>query len=98
MQCDAPVDLAKSMIAAVERIAPNRTGSIFTGDIVEGAVWMTNKSEVVGDITAWNGTVHDARDVASAASLTTLRADMAFPIYPAVGNQYETTSTSWYGV
>lgn len=59
MQCDAPVDLAKSMIAAVERIAPNRTGSIFTGDIVEGAVWMTNKSEVVGDITAWNGTVHE---------------------------------------
>ncbi|KAK4701737.1 sphingomyelin phosphodiesterase, partial [Phenoliferia sp. Uapishka_3] len=52
--CDAPVDLAKSMVSAIERIAPNRVGALFTGDIVEGAVWVTNETEVIGDITAWN--------------------------------------------
>ena len=36
--CDSPLTLEESLYAAIESLVPNRTFTIFTGDVVEGAV------------------------------------------------------------
>lgn len=41
--CDAPVSLEESMYAAIRKIVPNAAFSIFTGDIVDHAVWDTSQ-------------------------------------------------------
>jgi len=38
------------MYAAINNIAPNAAFSIFTGDIVDHAVWLVNESQVTNDI------------------------------------------------
>lgn len=48
--CDAPVSLEESMYAAIQEIAPNAIFTLFTGDVVEGAVWLVNETEVTGDL------------------------------------------------
>ncbi|KAI9657708.1 MAG: hypothetical protein M1821_002884 [Bathelium mastoideum] len=48
--CDSPVSLEESMYAAVKSLAPNRTFTIFTGDVVEGAVWSVTDTEVGEDL------------------------------------------------
>ncbi|KAJ7717036.1 Metallo-dependent phosphatase-like protein [Mycena metata] len=66
--CDSPVGLAKSML---EQISAHHTWSIFTGDVVEAAVWLVNKSEVTHDIRRFN---HE------------LVAALNAPVFPAIGN------------
>ncbi len=39
-KCDSPVSLAESMYAAIKSIAPEASFSIFSGDIVDHAVWL----------------------------------------------------------
>ena len=48
--CDAPVSLEDSMFAAINSIAPNAAFTIFTGDIVDHAVWLVNETQVTADI------------------------------------------------
>ncbi|KAI1405691.1 sphingomyelin phosphodiesterase [Hypoxylon fuscum] len=43
--CDAPISLEESMYAAIKEIAPDAAFSIFTGDIVDHAVWDTSESQ-----------------------------------------------------
>ena len=49
--CDAPVSLEESMYAAIKATAPNAVFSVFTGDIVDHAVWETTEASVSFDIT-----------------------------------------------
>ncbi|KAF2231533.1 sphingomyelin phosphodiesterase [Viridothelium virens] len=48
--CDPPVSLEESMYAAVNSLVPNRIFTIFTGDVVEGAVWSVTDTEVGDDL------------------------------------------------
>ncbi|KAF4637428.1 hypothetical protein G7Y89_g661 [Cudoniella acicularis] len=49
-KCDAPVSLEESMYAAIKSIAPNASMSLFTGDIVDHAVWLVNQTQNIKDI------------------------------------------------
>ncbi|RDA90332.1 hypothetical protein CP533_6006 [Ophiocordyceps camponoti-saundersi (nom. inval.)] len=40
-KCDSPVSLEKSMYDAINRVAPNASFAMFTGDIVDHAIWDT---------------------------------------------------------
>lgn len=51
VNCDSPLSLEESMYTAVESLVPNRTFTIFTGDVVEGAVWAVTDEEVANDLT-----------------------------------------------
>lgn len=44
--CDSPVTLEESLYSAIEELVPNRTFTIFTGDVVEGDVWLSTDEEV----------------------------------------------------
>ncbi|KUJ07393.1 calcineurin-like phosphoesterase [Mollisia scopiformis] len=48
--CDSPVTLEESMYAAIESLVPNKSFTIFTGDVVEGAVWLVTDTEVTNDL------------------------------------------------
>ncbi|KAF7325782.1 Sphingomyelin phosphodiesterase [Mycena kentingensis (nom. inval.)] len=66
--CDSPVGLAKSLL---KQISAFHTWSIFTGDVVEAAVWQVNRSEVSTDLSIFNGQVGSALNA---------------PVFPAIGN------------
>lgn len=48
--CDSPVTLEESMYAAIESLVPDAAFTIFTGDVVEGAVWLVTDTEVTNDL------------------------------------------------
>ncbi|KAJ5884215.1 acid sphingomyelinase [Penicillium tannophilum] len=48
--CDSPLDLELSMYEAIQSLVPDAAFSIFTGDVVEGAVWLVNETEVTNDL------------------------------------------------
>ncbi|KAK5797708.1 hypothetical protein VI817_003999 [Penicillium citrinum] len=48
--CDSPVTLEESMYKAIEHFVPDASFTIFTGDVVEGAVWLVNQTEVTSDL------------------------------------------------
>ncbi|KAI1093987.1 sphingomyelin phosphodiesterase [Rostrohypoxylon terebratum] len=48
--CDSPVSLEESMYAAINTIAPDAAFAIFTGDIVDHAVWLTSQDYNSRDI------------------------------------------------
>ncbi|KAF7542515.1 hypothetical protein G7Z17_g11503 [Cylindrodendrum hubeiense] len=49
--CDVPVSLEESMYAAIQEIVPDVAFTIFTGDIVDHAVWNTSQSYNTEQIT-----------------------------------------------
>lgn len=49
-ECDSPVTLEESLYAAIESLVPNRTFTIFTGDVIEGDVWETTDDEVTAGL------------------------------------------------
>ncbi|EIN09661.1 sphingomyelin phosphodiesterase [Punctularia strigosozonata HHB-11173 SS5] len=53
-RCDSPVSLADSMLEAAQHFGGSARFSIFTGDVVEGEVWLVNQTEVTGDLEAFN--------------------------------------------
>ncbi|KAF7316260.1 Sphingomyelin phosphodiesterase [Mycena indigotica] len=65
--CDSPVVLAKSLL---KKISAMHAWSIFTGDVVEAAVWQINKTEVTGDMNSFN---HALESV------------LGSPVFPAIG-------------
>ncbi|PQE07523.1 Acid sphingomyelinase protein [Rutstroemia sp. NJR-2017a BBW] len=70
VQCDSPLSLEKSMYSAIKSLVPNAAFAIFTGDVVEGAVWLVNETEVTGDLT----------------NAYTQMSSLGIPIYGVVGN------------
>ncbi|KAJ5089429.1 hypothetical protein N7532_008113 [Penicillium argentinense] len=48
--CDSPLTLEESMYGAIEHLVPDASFTIFTGDVVEGAVWLVNETEVTNDL------------------------------------------------
>ncbi|THU83429.1 sphingomyelin phosphodiesterase [Dendrothele bispora CBS 962.96] len=67
-RCDSPTRLAESLFQAID--ATNSAFAIFTGDIVPGAVWLVNETEVEKDF----------------ATFLSLTGSSKIPIYPALGN------------
>lgn len=62
--CDAPLTLEESMYSAIQELVPNASFVIFTGDIVEGAVWLVNETEVTNDLNdAYNSRMADYFDL-----------------------------------
>ncbi|PHH89254.1 hypothetical protein CDD83_6421 [Cordyceps sp. RAO-2017] len=49
-KCDVPISLEQSMYRAINEIAPDAAFSIFTGDIVDHALWNTTQSYNVQSI------------------------------------------------
>ncbi|RYP43274.1 hypothetical protein DL770_011754 [Monosporascus sp. CRB-9-2] len=49
-KCDVPVSLEESMYAAIKSAVPDAAFSIFTGDIVDHAVWNTTEAQNTIDI------------------------------------------------
>ncbi|GAA5820836.1 hypothetical protein JCM11251_001836 [Rhodosporidiobolus azoricus] len=52
-KCDTPPALVESMFGAIERFAPERAFTIFTGDVVESAVWAVDEENVTSDLHLW---------------------------------------------
>ncbi|KAH8776915.1 Metallo-dependent phosphatase-like protein, partial [Hyaloscypha finlandica] len=48
--CDSPVTLEESLYSAIESLVPGNAFTIFTGDVVEGAVWLVTDTEVTNDL------------------------------------------------
>ena len=48
--CDAPISLEDSMYAAIKNLVPNASLTLFTGDIVDHAVWLVNETQNLKDI------------------------------------------------
>jgi sphingomyelin phosphodiesterase len=69
--CDSPKVLEQSLYAAVEKYASNAAFTLFTGDAVEGAVWLVNQAENTNDI-------KDA--------YKTMASALKMPVYAATGN------------
>ncbi|KAJ6017420.1 acid sphingomyelinase [Penicillium sp. IBT 35674x] len=84
--CDSPLDLELSMYEAIQTLVPNAAFSIFTGDVVEGAVWLVNETEVTNDL-------NDAYNTRMAGYFS--------QIYGVIGNHdvapwaYDTLSSDW---
>ncbi|KAJ9285141.1 hypothetical protein DTO021C3_7300 [Paecilomyces variotii] len=49
-ECDSPPSLEESLYNAITDIVPDAAFTLFTGDVVEGAVWMTTETEVTNDL------------------------------------------------
>lgn len=50
VNCDSPATLEESMYSAIAELVPDAAFAIFTGDVVEGAVWLVNETEVTIDL------------------------------------------------
>jgi sphingomyelin phosphodiesterase len=69
-QCDSPRSLEQSMYNAIKTLVPDAAFSLFTGDVVEGAVWLVNQTEVTGDLN----------------NAYSLMSTLGMPVYGVVGN------------
>ncbi|KAK7743069.1 hypothetical protein SLS62_010701 [Diatrype stigma] len=49
-RCDAPASLEDSMYAAIRRLVPDAAFALFTGDVVDHAVWNTTRAQNTLDI------------------------------------------------
>ncbi|KIM91286.1 hypothetical protein PILCRDRAFT_507 [Piloderma croceum F 1598] len=70
-KCDPPVSLADSMLEFAQQTGSSANFSIFTGDVVEAAVWLVNKSEVTNDLQDFN---------------SEMAAKLQAPVFPSLGN------------
>ncbi|CAK7226792.1 hypothetical protein SEUCBS140593_006361 [Sporothrix eucalyptigena] len=78
--CDSPVTLEESLYSAAKTIAPDAAFTIFTGDVVEGAIWLVNETEVTTDL-------QDAYAMMASYGLPT--------VYGVVGNHDTAPVNSW---
>ncbi|KAI0958393.1 hypothetical protein AcV7_004224 [Taiwanofungus camphoratus] len=53
-RCDSPVSLADSMLEAAQHFGGSATFSIFTGDVIDHAVWQVDEDYVSSDIQAFS--------------------------------------------
>lgn len=59
-KCDVPASLEESMYAAIRELVPDAAFSIFTGDIVDHAIWNTTVAQNTLDIDAAYRRMSDA--------------------------------------
>ena len=59
-ECDAPLSLEQSMYKAIRQIAPDAIFSLFTGDIVDHAIWNTTQNQNIHDINDVYGQMNSA--------------------------------------
>ncbi|KAF9467960.1 sphingomyelin phosphodiesterase [Collybia nuda] len=77
--CDTSPSLAQSMLRA---ISANNAFSIFTGDVVEAAVWLVDRNEVTNDMSVFNNEMAEL---------------LGAPVYPAIAapvNAFPRNTTS----
>ncbi|KAI1135224.1 putative acid sphingomyelinase [Hypoxylon sp. FL0543] len=77
--CDAPISLEESMYAAIRDIVPDAAFSIFTGDIVDHAVWATSQ----------------LRNILSIADAYSRMADAGMLMYGTAGNHEASPANSF---
>ncbi|GAA6019186.1 hypothetical protein JCM8202_000927 [Rhodotorula sphaerocarpa] len=53
-KCDAPPALVESMFRAIDYHVPDKSFTIFTGDVVESAVWAVEQPVVTNDLELWH--------------------------------------------
>ncbi|GAA6037470.1 hypothetical protein JCM8097_008204 [Rhodosporidiobolus ruineniae] len=92
-KCDAPPALVDSMFGAIEQYAGDRAFTIFTGDVVESAVWAVEEENVSEDLRLWHEDLRvrhanstPAVVAASQGLLVAPRRKKVPPSYPAFGN------------
>ncbi|KAF5389664.1 hypothetical protein D9757_004095 [Collybiopsis confluens] len=73
-KCDSPPSLADSMLEAVNSF--NAKFIIFTGDVVEGAIWLTTQEQIPSEVTS------DLEDF----NTELLSKITNTPIFPSIGN------------
>ncbi|GBE81548.1 predicted protein [Sparassis crispa] len=78
--CDSPVLLTDSMLAAVKAFAPEARFSIFTGDVVDHAVWEVNEDGVSKDMQAFSEQWAEK---------------LEGPLFPALGNHESAPTNSF---
>ncbi|GAA5871736.1 hypothetical protein JCM8547_008128 [Rhodosporidiobolus lusitaniae] len=83
-KCDTPPALVESMLQAVEQYAPDRAFTIFTGDVVESAVWAVDEPGVTEDLHLWNDDMRMLN--LSAPRQDSLVVGRRAPSYPVIGN------------
>ncbi|KAH8692018.1 putative acid sphingomyelinase [Talaromyces proteolyticus] len=98
--CDAPVSLEESMYAAIQEIAPDAIFTLFTGDVVEGAVWLVNETEVTGDLQSAYGKMSSLTQVYSTVGNHDAAPVNSFPpdaVNTTISSQwvYDTLSSLW---
>ncbi|KAI1153513.1 Metallo-dependent phosphatase-like protein [Nemania diffusa] len=97
--CDSPLGLEQSMYKAIQRLVPNATFSIFTGDIVDHAIWNTTVTQNTLDVT----NAYDRMAAADMLVYGTAGNHEASPVnsYPPLGVSdsvqwlYDVLSASW---
>ncbi|KAI1131184.1 Metallo-dependent phosphatase-like protein [Nemania abortiva] len=97
--CDSPLRLEQSMYEAMHRLVPDAAFSIFTGDIVDHAVWNTTVTQNTLDVSS----AYDRMAVAGMLVYGTAGNHEASPAnsYPPLGVSssvqwlYDTLSASW---
>ncbi|TLD11737.1 hypothetical protein PspLS_11811 [Pyricularia sp. CBS 133598] len=102
VHCDTPVTLEESMYTAIETLVPDRNFTIFTGDAVEGAVWLVSQTEVTNDLNDAFGRMRSLGSVYPVTGNHDVAPVNSFP--PAAVNTdmssqwaYDTMSTGWQG-
>ena len=99
--CDAPITLEDRMYQAIKKIAPNATATLFTGDIVDHAVWLTNETQNIIDI---NDAYRRMTGLAQVFGVVGNHEASPVNAYPSLANPsasaqqqwvYETLSSDW---
>ncbi|BGP32180.1 hypothetical protein JCM10296v2_003960 [Rhodotorula toruloides] len=82
-KCDAPQALMDNLLAAVEQIAPNRSFTVFSGDVIDAAVGDATEERVLDGLhdfsvglASWSVSANSTPNTTSAEE----------PIYPVLGN------------
>ncbi|GEM07109.1 hypothetical protein Rt10032_c02g1126 [Rhodotorula toruloides] len=82
-KCDTPQALMDNLLAAVEKIAPNRSFTLFTGDVIDAAVWDATEERVLGGLHDFNV---DLANWSTSSNNTSAKTNVQKPIYPVLGN------------
>ncbi|KAK4335393.1 sphingomyelin phosphodiesterase [Rhodotorula toruloides] len=82
-RCDTPQALMDNLLAAVEQIAPNRSFTVFSGDVIDAAVWDATEERVLNGLHDFSDGLASWGHSANSISETT---SAEKPIYPVLGN------------
>ncbi|BGO91484.1 hypothetical protein JCM10020v2_003139 [Rhodotorula toruloides] len=82
-KCDAPQALMDNLLAAVEQIAPNRSFTVFSGDVIDAAIWDATEERVLDGLHDFSVSLASWSLPANSTSRTT---SAGKPIYPVLGN------------
>ncbi|GAA5872365.1 hypothetical protein JCM8547_000909 [Rhodosporidiobolus lusitaniae] len=86
--CDTPEPLVSSMMKAVEEFASDRAFTIFTGDIVDAAVWQVDQQGVTSDLEAWGLNMNSlsSSTTSTSSSSGSSNTNGSAPVYSVIGN------------